>query len=64
MPQSTTLSLLYQAVPSLIPDLNIMENIWKMITVIVYDGPQYDNYETLRVSIYEAARKINREKKR
>jgi hypothetical protein len=34
-----------------------------MISDIVYDGSQYDNYETLWDAIYEAARKINREKK-
>ncbi len=43
--------------PSRSPDLKIMENIWKMISDIVYDGPQYDTYETLWDAIYEAGGK-------
>jgi transposase len=48
--------------PSRSPDLNIMENVWEMLSLEVYDGPQLRNKATLVRKIRLAVEKINREK--
>lgn len=48
--------------PSRSPDLNPMENIWSMLSFIVYDGPQYKNREDLWSAIVMAVSEINEKK--
>ena len=48
--------------PSKSPDINIVENIWKMISDIVYDGSQPKNIKDLRQKVHVAATIINNEK--
>jgi hypothetical protein len=48
--------------PARSTDLNIMENVWEMISDIVYDGPQFENLENLWEAILDAVQVINREK--
>ncbi len=49
--------------PSYSPDLNIQENIWKMISDEVYDKKQYDSADSLWESIQEAVDVINTRKR-
>lgn len=49
--------------PSRSPDLNIIENVWSLISSIVYDGRQYSNKADLWVSIQRAVEVINTEKR-
>ena len=44
------------------PDINLMENIWKMISSIVYQSCQPKNIKELEEKIYMAVREINSEK--
>ena len=44
--------------PSKSPDLNIMENVWQMLSQEVYDGPQNRNKRTLFVQIEKAMQKL------
>ena len=45
--------------PARSPDLNPVENVWKMLSDIVYDGPSYPGQEELMESIENAARLLN-----
>jgi len=36
------------------PDINIAEDIWRMISNLVYDGPEYQNKNELEKAINEA----------
>ena len=45
------------------PDLNIQENVWQMISDIVYDQTQYFSAETLWKSVQEAVKCINTQKR-
>ena len=45
--------------PARSPDLNPVENIWKMLSDIVYDGPCYNGTEELMEAIDKAARFLN-----
>lgn len=49
--------------PSRSPDLNIMENVWKIISDIVYEGSQPENVSNLKDKITEAVSTINKSKK-
>ena len=49
--------------PSRSPDLNIMENIWKMLSDIVYDDKQYTNSDSLWDSVLAASEVIMNSKK-
>jgi len=49
--------------PSRSPDLNIVENIWKIISDHVYAGLQPKNLSELRQKINEVADVINHEKR-
>jgi len=49
--------------PSRSPDLNIVENIWKMISDLVYDGVQPKDLNDLRAKINRAANVVNNEKR-
>jgi len=44
------------------PDLNTVENIWKMISDLVYDEIQPKNIKELRLKINKAVDIINNEK--
>lgn len=48
--------------PSYSPDLNLIENMWKIISDHVYDKKQPKNKESLRNLIVEAVREINMSK--
>lgn len=48
--------------PSRSPDLNIIENVWHMLSNIVYDGKQYSDVESLWTSIQEACFRLMFEK--
>lgn len=45
--------------PSYSPDLNIQENVWKMISDEVYNNRQYSSADSLWTSIQEAVDEIN-----
>jgi hypothetical protein len=47
LPRLEALGLDVMKWPARSPDLNIMENVWEMISDIVYDGPQFENLENL-----------------
>lgn len=49
--------------PAKSPDLNIVENIWKIISDRVYDGPQFRNKVDLVKKIDETIRDINESKR-
>ena len=40
-------------------DINITEYVWRMISELVYDGPQYQDLKHLEKSINEAIFRIN-----
>lgn len=48
--------------PSKSPDINIMENIWKMISNIVYENNQPENIRQLEEKIFSAVFQINSNK--
>ena len=45
--------------PAVSPDLNIIENVWKMLSDVVYDGPQPRNLAELHLRIVDAVFQIN-----
>jgi transposase len=45
--------------PAKSPDLNIVEDMWKKISNLVYDGPQYNSKADLRRSIKSAIDNLN-----
>lgn len=47
--------------PSRSPDLNLVEDVWSMLTSIVYDGPQLNSKEEIWNKIEEAVYSINDE---
>jgi len=49
--------------PSKSPDLNIVEDVWKIISDLVYDGPQFDNLKDLQRKISEVIEIINSTKR-
>lgn len=49
--------------PSKSPDINIVENIWKAISDIVYDGNQPKSIPELRIKVNEAVNIINNDKR-
>lgn len=49
--------------PAKSPDLNITEDVWKIISDIVYDGPSFKNLNDLIESINSCIFKINRSRR-
>ena len=49
--------------PAKSPDINIVEDIWKIMSKIIYDGPQYQTKRLLAKSIDRAVVTINQEKR-
>jgi len=45
--------------PAKSPDINITEDVWRMISALVYDGPQYQDLTALEKSINAAIFLIN-----
>lgn len=45
--------------PARSPDINIMENVWKMMSDIIYEGPQAKTKDQLRLNIHNAVYQIN-----
>ena len=45
--------------PSRSPDLNIVEDVWKIISDMVYDGPQFERKEDLQKKLVDAICVIN-----
>ena len=50
--------------PAKSPDLNPVENIWKMLSNLVYDGLEYRRKDDLYDSINSAAARLMQEKKK
>lgn len=48
--------------PAKSPDLNPVENVWKMLSDLVYDGPEYKSQSDLWDAISRAAAKLMDEK--
>lgn len=46
--------------PSRSPDINVIEDVWKMVSDIVYDGLQYQTKGDLKESINNAIMDINK----
>ena len=49
--------------PARSPDINIVENIWKVMSDIVYDGHQPKNIAELRMKVNEAVNIVNNDKR-
>ena len=49
--------------PAKSPDLNLMENIWKFISDLVYEGLQPKNNKDLEQKIWHAVDEINQRKR-
>lgn len=49
--------------PSRSPDINIIENVWKMVSDIVYENGQSQNLRELEFKIFQAVDQINNEKR-
>jgi len=49
--------------PSRSPDLNIVEDIWKLLSDEVYDGSQFRNAEDLKTAVNRAVYKFNSERR-
>ena len=49
--------------PAKSPDINIAEDLWRMISEDVYDGPQYSNLSSLEKAIDNAVMTINTTRK-
>ena len=47
--------------PAKSPDINIVEDVWKIISDRVYDGPQFQNKSDLRAAIADAILHINKQ---
>lgn len=47
--------------PSYSPDINIIENVWSLMNLLIYKKRQYNGREELIDSIKEAASKINKQ---
>lgn len=45
--------------PAKSPDLSPIENVWALLSGIIYDGPQFKNKRDLRRSIEQAVERIN-----
>lgn len=54
-----TANMPYMEWPSRSPDLNPIENVWSLLSSIVYDGKQYRNTRELRNAIEKAVNQIN-----
>ena len=49
--------------PAYSPEMDIQENVWKMISDLVYDNKQYQNADFLWEKIQESSDEINAKKK-
>lgn len=45
------------------PDMNIIEDMWRVISDIIYDGPPYETREQLRLAIKKAIDDLNKTKR-
>ena len=48
--------------PAKSPDLNIIENVWSVLSTLVYDGPQFSDKQQLWEKIQRSAEIINVDK--
>lgn len=49
--------------PSKSPDINLMENIWKMLSDLIYSNSQPKNLKNLKERLFEAVDQINSERR-
>ena len=49
--------------PAKSPDLNITEDVWKLLSDLIYDGPPYQNKASLAERIKNAITKVNQRKR-
>ena len=49
--------------PAKSPDLNITEDVWKILSDKVYDGPQFKNKANLLEAVSNAINDINKNKR-
>jgi len=49
--------------PAKSPDLNITEEVWKLLFDLVYDGPQYQNKASLAKRIKDVITEVNQRKR-
>ena len=49
--------------PSKSPDINLMENIWKILSDLIYSNNQLKNKNDLRERLFQAVDHINTEKR-
>jgi len=53
----------FQDWPAKSPDLNIVKDIWKLLSIEIYDGPQFLKVNNVKEKINEVIRYLNETKR-